>query len=300
MSTEPNKVNMLSNTATNLFGKQNNTTNASGAKPVTTTMNSIKNSVMSAVNSTTATLQQDDTILYSIIKIVIVILLIISIFYLIRYFFMKYQVTSTTEVVLLNKRKRGRTAFHSNKIIPFISKYGNQFTYSIWFLIGENNDFKPNTEKHFFHKGNIMNSNILNGCPRVMVLFDKGVKLRVSIDTQKSIGTNNVLVDNIFVGKIHLLTITVNNMDVLVYINGLLRNIIKLDSLPMINDGPFYCNLDGGFDGDIYNIKYFNRALNVQEINNMLHNDLPEITACMDNADLPPYNDVSVILAGDS
>ena len=300
MSTEPNKVNMLSNTATNLFGKQNNKINASGVKPTTSTMNSIKNSVMSAVNSTTATLQQDDTILYSVIKIVIVILLIIAIFYLIRYFFMKYQLSSTTEVVLLDKRKRGRTAFHSNKIIPFNSQYGNQFTYSIWFMISENNDFKPNTEKHFFHKGSIINSNILNGCPRVMVLFDKEIKLRVSVDTQKSIGTEHIFVNGIFVNKIHLLTITLNNDKVIVYVNGQPRNIKKLDSLPMINDGPFYCNLNGGFDGDIYNIKYFNKALNDTEITNMFYNEMPEITACMDKADLPPYNDVSLILAGDS
>jgi len=51
-----------------------------------------------------------------------------------------------------------------------------------------------------------------------------------------------------------------------VYLNGKLARSCTLRSVPALNNGPLYVNQNGGYKGDMASLKYFNRAINAEEV----------------------------------
>jgi hypothetical protein len=51
-----------------------------------------------------------------------------------------------------------------------------------------------------------------------------------------------------------------------VYLNGKLARSCTLQSVPILNDGPVYVTQEGGYKGDMASLKYYNRALNAEEV----------------------------------
>ena len=76
------------------------------------------------------------------------------------------------------------------------------------------------------------------------------------------------------------------NLDV--YLNGKLARSCALKSIPQLNNGSLFLFKDGGFSGDFANLRYFNRAINTDEVYsiykkgpetvNMLRKLLPNIS----------------------
>ena len=56
------------------------------------------------------------------------------------------------------------------------------------------------------------------------------------------------------------------------------------------NDGDFYINLDGGFEGYLSRIRYYNYAIEFNEIDYDVRMG-PDGGACIDTSELPPYFD---------
>lgn len=54
------------------------------------------------------------------------------------------------------------------------------------------------------------------------------------------------------------------NLDV--YLNGKLARSCALKSVPQINNGSLFLFKDGGFSGDLANLRYYNRAINTDEV----------------------------------
>jgi hypothetical protein len=56
-----------------------------------------------------------------------------------------------------------------------------------------------------------------------------------------------------------------------VYINGVITRSIELNGVPKQNYGNVYVGMNGGFDGFISNLQYFNYALPITKINNIVN-----------------------------
>ena len=87
-----------------------------------------------------------------------------------------------------------------------------------------------------------------------------------------------------------------NNLDdnlpntVDVFVNGLLKSTKSFDTTPKLNDGDFWINMFGGFDGLIGKIKYFSRCVNFEKIQELV-DDCPNDHTCGIDAVCPPYLD---------
>ena len=79
------------------------------------------------------------------------------------------------------------------------------------------------------------------------------------------------------------------------YIGSILENALhefdmEETGLPMQNDGDFYINLDGGFDGYVSRIRYYNYAIDFNEVDYDIRTG-PDGGACIDTSEIPPYFD---------
>jgi hypothetical protein len=54
-----------------------------------------------------------------------------------------------------------------------------------------------------------------------------------------------------------------------VYLNGKLARSCSLRSVPILNDGPLFFTQEGGYKGDMASVKYYNRAINAEEVYNV-------------------------------
>ena len=75
-----------------------------------------------------------------------------------------------------------------------------------------------------------------------------------------------------------------------IFVNGMLKKTQSFDNEPILNDGDFWINLFGGFDGFIAKIKYLNKRISLEEIQK-LANDCPNDSTCGVDAVCPPYLD---------
>lgn len=88
------------------------------------------------------------------------------------------------------------------------------------------------------------------------------------VDTQLDAGRDHIVIDNIPIKKWFHLAIRMQNMIMDVYVNGTIVKRHNMDKIPKQN----YQNILAGVDfrGNLADLRYFDRALNVFEINNIV------------------------------
>ena len=160
---------------------------------------------------------------------------------------------------------------------------GAVFSYSFWFVI-ENMQYKYGEWKHILHKGN-QNGNP-NRAPGVWIHPHKNT-MRVYMNTYEHL-YDYIDIDNIPVKRWVHCVIVLNGMYLDVYINGHLKNRIKLSSMPKQNFGDFWMNMDGGFDGFLSNVRYYRKSLKYYEIEQITREG-PSNKKCIDSGQIPPY-----------
>jgi hypothetical protein len=177
-------------------------------------------------------------------------------------------------------------------------KTGIEFTWSVWlyFLPIDINNNKTKF-KHIFNKGSKpvpekdkTGIASINNAPGVYLYFDPSsnqTKLRVIMDVvadltkygDATLNTSNIWTNNVSqyidVGDIPMqkwfnCCIRLKNKIIDVYINGTVTQRLILDEVPKQNyyDVNVCCN--SGFNGNLADLHYFNRALSVFEINNIV------------------------------
>jgi len=172
-----------------------------------------------------------------------------------------------------------------NGAIPVLrsnnERYGTEFTYSVWLFIDDVR-YKPGQKKHIFHKGSEDFSDdkgssindvktfgmaFPNNGPGLYLTDDQTEpnKLVVVMNTFDDI-IEEVEIPNIPLNKWINVVIRVSNRNMDVYINGTIAVRHKFESVPKQNYGKVYCCMNGGFSGDISQLKYWNRALSGVEI----------------------------------
>lgn len=155
---------------------------------------------------------------------------------------------------------------------------GIEFTWSCWMFINDINT-NPNSYKCVFYKGNDFvgasgmdntGLNFPNNAPGLYIVPNTN-NLVVVMNTFNDINTK-VTINDIPIRKWFNVIIRCQNTLLDVYINGGIAKSLKLQGVPKQNYGDVYIAPNGGFDGYISNLWYYNYALTPTAINAMISN----------------------------
>lgn len=149
---------------------------------------------------------------------------------------------------------------------------GIEFTWSVWMYI---NDlvYKEGQYRHVFHKGNDninfvgskIGMNFPNNGPG-LYLGPKENTLVVVMNTFDTIG-EEIEIENIPVKKWVNVILQCDGKNLDVYVNGTLARRHILSGVPKQNYGDVYVAMNGGFDGYISELQYFNSDIGLARIN---------------------------------
>lgn len=160
---------------------------------------------------------------------------------------------------------------------------GIEFTWSCWIYI---DDLGYNEKKYrcVFYKGNNFSENqstqqsneteptiglnFPNNSPGVYLAPNKN-ELVVIMNTFNVIN-EQITIPDIPVKKWVNLIIRCQNDTIDIYINGTIVKSHKLHGVPKQNYGDVYIGADGGFSGYVSNLWYYNHALGIYEITNLV------------------------------
>lgn len=165
---------------------------------------------------------------------------------------------------------------------------GLEATWSVWLLIndlGTSNTTSNNTTyvsyKHIFSKGNsefkqktsIDLSGVgvakTNNAPGVYIADGSSNTLRIYMDDVKG---NNQYIDitNIPLKKWFHLVIRIQNNIMDIYMNGIISGRMNFDNTPKQNYDDVLVGANSGFQGNLSDLVYYDHALGVFDINNIL------------------------------
>jgi hypothetical protein len=144
---------------------------------------------------------------------------------------------------------------------------GIEFTWSVWIFIN-NLQYLEEQYKHIFHKGNSnlekTGLNFPNNAPG-LYLAPNTNSLVVMMNTFNVIN-EEITIPDVPVNKWFNVIIRCKNTTLDVYANGTIIRSINLVGVPKQNYGDVYVGMNGGFDGNVSNLWYYNYALGTAAI----------------------------------
>ena len=164
---------------------------------------------------------------------------------------------------------------------------GLEFTYTSWIYIEDIGQTGASTisYRHIFNKGDNTYDDLtgisLNNGPG-LYLENPGqdspekAKLLIVMDSYE--GKNDIEIDDIPIKKWVCVVIRAQNTVMDVYINGSIANRLILDEVPKQNYYNMQVAQNGGFNGQLSNLRYYQIALNIFEIKQILE-DGPNLNA---------------------
>jgi hypothetical protein len=149
---------------------------------------------------------------------------------------------------------------------------GLEFTWSTWIFINSLQT-NPGLYKHIFSKGNSnLNKNGMvepNNAPGLYIAPNTN-NLVVVMNTYNVIN-EEVVIPDIPINKWVNVIIRCENTTMDVYINGTIARSINLVGVPKQNYGDVYVAMNGGFDGYVSNLWYYNYGLGTAEIQDVVN-----------------------------
>lgn len=147
---------------------------------------------------------------------------------------------------------------------------GLEFTWSVWIYINSL-QYLQGQYRNIFYKGNsnlaTSGLNFPNNAPG-LYLSPESNNLLVIMNTFDVIN-EEITVPDIPLNKWLNVIIRCQNTTLDVYINGTIARSLQLTSIPKQNYGNVYVAMNGGFDGYISNLWYYNYALGTVGIQNI-------------------------------
>jgi len=148
---------------------------------------------------------------------------------------------------------------------------GIEFTWSVWIYINDL-DTSGQKYKHIFSKGNYgpneFGINYPNNAPGLYISPDTN-SITVLMNTFNVI-ENEIVIPDIPLNKWVNVMILCRNRVLDVYINGIITKSATLDGVPKQNYGDVYVAMNGGFNGYISNLWYYDHALGVLAIQELV------------------------------
>lgn len=250
----------------------------------------------------------------------IVVLVVFTILFRVGIFILSYTFEVDKTPTLIDGLKKGKTSFvitqdpSQKNSIPVIrsknERDGLEFTWSVWLLIDDIHYLKGQY-RHIFHKGNNKfqmsdgeelakkGLNYPNNAPGLYIAPNTN-DLVVVMNTFSNV-SEQVPIKNIPLNKWFNIMIRCegNNLDV--YMNGLVVVRRKLADVPKQNYGNVYTSQNGGFSGYLSDLKYFNHAVHISDVNKIMRNG-PNMKTDEDSMtkSYPPYLSFRWFLRNDS
>jgi hypothetical protein len=159
---------------------------------------------------------------------------------------------------------------------------GIAFTWSVWIYIKQHSKVATTAAeyRHVFNKGSSTPSNkgimTPNNGPGLYLNNDY-TKLKVVMSTFNNFN-NSIEIPNIPINKWFNVIIRVENTVLDVFMNGDLAQRMPLNSVPFQNYGDVNVAINGGFNGNVSSLRYYNTALGTRDIQNIV-NSGPNLTA---------------------
>jgi len=150
---------------------------------------------------------------------------------------------------------------------------GIEFSWSVWIYIN-GLQYLEGQYKHIFYKGNSnLESNGLNfpnNAPGLYLAPNRN-ELIVMMNTYNVIN-EEIIIPDIPLNKWINIIIRCKNTTLDVYANGTIVRSVNLIGVPKQNYGDVYVGMNGGFDGNISNLWYYDYALGTSEIQQIANN----------------------------
>jgi hypothetical protein len=146
---------------------------------------------------------------------------------------------------------------------------GIEFTWSVWILINNlNNSGNSGTYKHIFSKGNsnLQENGLINPNNAPGLYIAPNTNTLVVLMNTFNVINEEILIPDIPMNKWVNVIIRCQNTLLDVYVNGIIVRSINLIGVPKQNYGDVFVALNGGFDGFISNLWYYNYALGTSAI----------------------------------
>lgn len=172
---------------------------------------------------------------------------------------------------------------------------GMEFTWSTWLYVSDLGK-EAGKYQHVFSKGDgnidsATNLSTINNGPGLYIGPTDNT-LHIVMNTVSPDEANTTInIDNIPIKKWFHVALRLQNTILDVYINGVVVNRLLLINTPKQNYGNIYVCQNGGFSGKLSNLRYYSRALNVFEINNVVSSG-PNMTVA---ADMKPVGGFSYL-----
>jgi hypothetical protein len=152
---------------------------------------------------------------------------------------------------------------------------GVEFTWSVWLYINDLT-YKEGQYRHIFHKGNDninfsgseIGMNFPNNGPG-LYLGPRDNTLVVVMNTFEKI-KEEILIEDIPVKKWVNVIVQCDGQNLDVYVNGTLTRRHIMTSVPKQNYGDVYVAMNGGFDGYISELQYFNSDIGLAHIQSIV------------------------------
>jgi hypothetical protein len=187
---------------------------------------------------------------------------------------------------------------------------GIEFTWSIWLYIDETDDYDTTQYKHIFHKGDdsltTTGLNFPSNAPGLYIKPKDATNLQhvllVKMNTFNEVA-EEIEINNIPNRKWVNVVIICKNHHLDVYINGTVAKRYILNGVPKQNYGDVYVAMNGGFNGKISNLWYYNYAIGTKEINDINGagaNTKVATTSGLNTATVPNYTPLSYYFGGDA
>lgn len=186
-------------------------------------------------------------------------------------------------------------------------QFGIEFSYALWVYVdkwtGETRFFTTDENgkrinlTHILHKGDGSAQNQGPGIWLQQVQNDLRFVVKMNTfhkNENCKPGSESCYLEKCDIGNIPMnkwvhLTLVVINRNIDLYINGFLKKRCLLKGLPRQNDGDVYLNAFGGFNGFLSRVRYFNYALPIWKIEQIIKQGPSEYVGPNISQNVPPY-----------
>lgn len=183
-----------------------------------------------------------------------------------------------TEILIVGPLQNGQNYTEVNAAIPLSlnERDGIEYSYAGWIQV---NDYAPPSQHPIiFTKGDVAGT---QKSPAVSLNSGRN-ELVIEQDTYEKGRPAHIVIPNMPANKLIHLAICVNQRSFDIYINGLLYSHTSLHALPMQNSHPVFIGANGGWNGQIGSLTYFNYELSAEKVHALANtaptqspNDLP-------------------------